>query len=155
MDYNKLDQRPDESIPHDGNIGSEQLGTVKNGNFSASSGDYIGNFQNVGNKAMNLPESSDMGQNSKELGEIMDFPQNSNATAIQSLDENNAKNLFSEELIETKSSLGKDGIKEVEKAIENFEKDGDAASFYDIARKMMEVNLDNSYNRKIGGGSAA
>ena len=52
--------------------------------------------------------------------------------------------------IKTDKVLSSSGVETVERdIIKKFDKDGNAESFYRAARDAMEVNLDNSYNRKL------
>ena len=52
--------------------------------------------------------------------------------------------------IKTTERLSDDGVKVVDHAVSEFNQNGNAADFYDKVREMMETNLENSYNRKLG-----
>ena len=51
--------------------------------------------------------------------------------------------------IKTSDRLSEESVKVVDEALAKFNQDGDAAGFYDTARKMMEENLRNSYGREV------
>lgn len=95
----------------------------------------------IGNKAMNIPEQ---GQAQEPIGAVsnkIDSPAQEIAPVDQ---ETMAK-------IRTADRLNNETMKAVDEAVDSFKKDGDAASFYEKARRYMEANLDNSYSRKLGG----
>ena len=66
--------------------------------------------------------------------------QKNNDTTIPQIEEPNIK---------TDKFLSKEGIAAIDKAKAELDQTGDMASFYCEARDMMEVNLENSYNRKL------
>ncbi len=59
---------------------------------------------------------------------------------------------FDKNALKTTDKLSQTGIEAIDAAVEKLNQDGDIANFYDTARQMMEANLDNSYNRKLGEG---
>ena len=66
---------------------------------------------------------------------------NINPEILQSIDKSALK---------TDDVLDPRAIEAIDNLVEKMNQDGDIASFYDAARDMTEVNLENSYNRKIG-----
>ncbi len=57
---------------------------------------------------------------------------------------------FDKAAIKTEEKLSKSGIREVDEVLTKFKQDNNPSGFYDSVRNMMEANLDNSYNRKLG-----
>lgn len=51
--------------------------------------------------------------------------------------------------IRTTDRLNEGGIKNIDDAINKLNQDGNISDFYDLARNMMEENLENSYQRKL------
>lgn len=51
--------------------------------------------------------------------------------------------------IKTTNRLNEHGVKNIDDAISKLGQDGNIADFYDLARDMMEENLENSYQRKL------
>lgn len=56
---------------------------------------------------------------------------------------------FEKSHIKTDDRLSDTAVAAIDQAKTKLDQDGDIASFYDTARNMMEVNLENSYNRKL------
>ena len=110
--------------------------------------------RDIGNAAINAPDSKankgydiaipkleEMGQViSMEMPpgreEIVDMTPGQLAEQAISFDKNKIK---------TKDSLSELGVQEVKQVISKLNQDGNAADFYDAAREMMEVNMENSY----------
>lgn len=56
---------------------------------------------------------------------------------------------FEKAHIKTDDRLSDTAVAAIDQAKAKLDQDGDIASFYNTARDMMEVNLENSYNRKL------
>ena len=56
---------------------------------------------------------------------------------------------FEKSHIKTDDRLSDTAVAAIDQAKAKLDQDGDIATFYDTARNMMEVNLENSYNRKL------
>lgn len=108
------------------------------------------NFQSIGGKAINASQWQNPEKNTKELGKVIDLSPEEHLSAAQVSNEAIMRTPFKKEAIKTGDNLSKEGIKETEKVIKNFEHDGNAADFYSTWQNMSEVNLENSWNRKLG-----
>ena len=76
-----------------------------------------------------------------------------NATTEESPIENSDEQIAPEQnlsFIKTEKVLSKDAVREISKEINKFNRDGNATNFYEETRRMMEINLKNSYGRELG-----
>jgi len=118
------------------------------------------NSRDVGNKAIASAKESLQTLNSAssrgELGLVTDLSTPSQRSAedkahmpstYSSID-NQALSADVAE-IKTEEHLNASGIAKMDAVINDFEKTGDAATFYESAREMMEINIDSSYGRKL------
>ena len=119
--------------------------------------------QGIGSSAISsfeagMPLPGKMEQNTPVLGEIKPYlPPGANpgealtapslATDSEIIEQSLTPTLKS---VKTTEYLNAEGIKALDNSIQKFNQDGNAAEFYDEVRNAMEVNLDNSYNRKLG-----
>lgn len=139
------------------NFEAENNLDLTNGNISWDGSSPERNLRNIGGHAINSQEGILSEQHettsSPELGKIINLEMPPGAKL-----DNAPKPLDQAEIIESsinKSALNTEGrlesagVKEIDKAILKLNKTGNIADFYDTARDAMEVNLDNSYNRKL------
>ena len=113
--------------------------------------------RNIGGKVMGGSHENDMSKdentsNIPEYGKIinLNLPPNADMDEISKADP--AKIIeasFDRTAIKTGDIISPDAIKEMDKATNKLNQTGDIADFYDTIRDAMEVNLDNSYNRKL------
>lgn len=110
------------------------------------------NRQEIGNKVVgisseqNIPPVSP--ENPPEFGQVIELfpPKIQSPESITAYD----NSPYNKKVIKTKDRLNKEGIQELDRVVKEFEKNGNTADFYDIARDMAETHLDNSYNRILG-----
>ena len=90
------------------------------------------------------------------LGEVVNIEQNPRTIPDQQQPLNNEQPAnYIQSNIKTTDKLGEAGVREVIKVVRKLESDGNAASFYDTARNMMETNLKNSYGENANWKEAA
>ena len=132
-------------------------------NLDLTSGAWVGpssdrNLRNIGNSAINSQEApSPQGEapSSMEFGQIIDLAMPPNLAQQDTKSIKTAKPAdiveasLNTHVIKTKDRLDPAGVKEIDNAIIKLNQTGNVADFYDTARNAMEVNLDNSYNRKL------
>ncbi len=137
--------------------------TESSGNFGAISESPLleekldRDQRSLGNKVINFNEPSESQteniseelESGPKLGEVIDInpikrePKNDDPEPAKIIE-------ASFDRIKTDKVLSSSGVETVERdIIKKFDKDGNAESFYRAARDAMEVNLDNSYNRKL------
>lgn len=78
------------------------------------------------------------------LGEVVNVEQPPRITQ-NTKSEANSIPAYAKSSIKTTETLGEAGVREVANIIRKLGSDDDAASFYNVARDMMETNLQNSY----------
>ena len=78
------------------------------------------------------------------LGEVVNVEQPPRITQ-NTKSEANSTPAYAKSNIKTTETLGEAGVREVANIIRKLGSDDDAASFYNVARDMMETNLQNSY----------
>ncbi len=113
----------------------------------------IAQHQSLGNRAISSSETSENnGESSTELGEVVNLempPSSRSAVQAQAdLVASQSSTPFVRGNIRTTEKLESSGIKEVDHIIGKLNQDGNAASFYDLARDMMKANMENSYGEK-------
>ncbi len=81
-------------------------------------------------------------------GPTLEAPTKQNTAAIEEA----LNTPFDKTAFKTTDKLDQTGVEAIDAAVEKLNQDGDIANFYDTARQMMEANLDNSYDRKLGEG---
>ncbi len=110
--------------------------------------------QEIGNKVMSASKEQiippDVPEIPEGLGQIIDLEPPKQASTAQISAEAIARNPYNKEVIKTGETLNKEGIREMDRIVKEFEKDGNAADFYETARDMTETHLNNSYNRVLG-----
>lgn len=139
------------------NFEAENNLDLTNGNISWSSPSPEHNLRNIGGRAINSQETSLSGQGeitpSPEFGKIINLEMPPGAkldNAPKPLDQAKIiESSINKSALNTEGRLESAGVKEIDKAISRLNRTGDIADFYDTARDAMEVNLDNSYNRKL------
>ena len=103
-----------------------------------------------GSRENNLPERE--APSVPEYGEIIDLNLPPNSTREDSSNMDPAKVIeasFDRTAIKTGDKINPDALKEINKATSRLDQTGNIADFYDTIRDAMEVNLDNSYGRKL------
>ena len=115
------------------------------------------NRQEIGNRVISISSEQNMPpvnpENPPEFGQVIELfpPKTQSSESISTVD----NNPYNKKVIKTKDKLNKEGIQEIDKVVKEFERNGNAADFYDIARDMTETHLDNSYNRILGKSATA
>lgn len=120
------------------------------------------NSRQVGNKVIesqdkDISDTEEISIN-PELGKIIDLnmPPSAKGKTIENEDPSKIiEASFNKTAIKTDTTLNPGAVKEIDQAIIKFNQTGDAAGFYDTWRDAMEVNIDNSYNRKLDNGKLA
>lgn len=121
--------------------------------------------RNIGNKAIFSSEETSIEgiegtmPPTEALGEITDVDQPATTPEqpaqseqpVQPGQPEEIKPVIDEELIRTDGDrIAKSALKQVYLAEEKLRQTGDICGFYEEARRMMEENLRNSYNREVG-----
>lgn len=112
-------------------------------------------LRNLGGSAMNPHESSSsLGEKLPSLDSRivnLEMPPGMKQAAAPNQTEiiNAIETSLNSNAIKTGDRLDSAGVKEIDNAIVKLNQTGDIADFYDTARDAMEINLDNSYNRKL------
>ena len=110
--------------------------------------------RNIGNKAIGSRgeeyPNSDGFSSEPQLGKIIDpnMPPDIEGKAK----EDPSKIIeasFDRTVIKTDDRLSSGAVKEIDAAITKLDQNGNISDFYDAVRDAMEINLDNSYGRKL------
>ena len=98
-----------------------------------------------------IPEApEETPDNPNKLGEIVDLNQPPEIPKLRGDDTSTDTPAFDKNAIRiTNNRLSSSAITEVNRAKSRLGQTGDASSFYDEIRDMMEQNLENSFNRKL------
>ena len=103
-----------------------------------STGKSTENPRDIGNKALSLP-----GDN------LEDVRTEKIAEAQAPTDNNYPPRNPNASIIKTTEKLSSEAVEAIDDAINTFDKNGNAAEFYDDVRNYMEDNLRNSYQREL------
>ena len=96
------------------------------------------NPRNIGNKALSVP------------GENLEDVRTENVAETQAPTDNNyPPRNPNASIIKTTEKLSSEAVEAIDDAINTFDKNGNAAEFYDDVRNYMEDNLRNSYKREL------
>lgn len=139
------------------NFEAENNLDLTNSNISWGNPSPERDLRNIGGRVINSHEAVMPGQNetapSPEFGKIINLEMPPGAKLDNAPKPANQAEIIessiNKSVINTEGRLESAGVKEIDKAISKLNKTGNIADFYDTARDAMEVNLDNSYNRKL------